>query len=63
MARTVLSQLGQHWHLPLLLVVTLLVFSPGLLNPAFVYYDAQLLVNNPTLTSLSKLFLAPARST
>ena len=56
MARTVLSQLGQHWHLPLLLVVTLLVFSPGLLNPAFVYDDAQLLVNNPTLTSLSKLF-------
>ncbi|MFT5582604.1 MAG: hypothetical protein ACI9VR_000180 [Cognaticolwellia sp.] len=56
MSWTAPSQLRQHWHLPLLLLVTLLVFSPGLLNPAFVYDDALLLVDNPALTSLWGVF-------
>jgi hypothetical protein len=48
-----MTQLHQRWHLPLLLLATVLVFSTGLLNPAFVYDDALLLVDNPAMTSLA----------
>ena len=48
-----MPQLHQRWHLPLLLLATVLVFSTGLLNPAFVYDDALLLVDNPAMTSLA----------
>lgn len=51
-----MSELSQRWHLPLLLLVTLLVFSPGLLHPAFVYDDVLLVQGNPVLSSLAGVF-------